>query len=275
VYDNDLAFALDFSDRAGHTVRDLVAGGFDIGTKADATPVTTVDRLLNDRFIDEVRARFPDDAVLGEEASYAVTDRAAAGSRTWVIDPIDGTRSLILGIPVFMVSIALVVDGRPVVAVAHNPSTRETYRATLGGGAFRDGTRLAVSSRKGTAGEPATVGGTGAVAAAGGWNADSLLLVTTDTDTYTDPVPVRYPWPSVFCGCKVAEGAWDAVLDSSGSPWDVAAIALLVAEAGGTVTDRQGAAQRYDRAVNGCLLSNGLVHDYVAEAWQRDYRPRP
>jgi fructose-1,6-bisphosphatase/inositol monophosphatase family enzyme len=262
----DLDFALDFCDRAGQTVRDLVASGFDIDIKADATPVTTVDRLLNDRFIDEVRKRFPGDAVLGEEASHP-TDAA----RTWVIDPIDGTRSLILGIPVFMVSIALVVDGRPVVAVTHNPSTRQTYRATLSGGAFRDGTRLSVSRRQGTAGEPVTVGGTGAVASDGGLNADSLLRCADGAD----PVPVRYPWPSVFSGCKVAEGAWDAVLDSSGSPWDVAAIALLVAEAGGTVTDRRGARQRYDRAVNGCLLSNGLVHDDLAEAWQREYRPRP
>ena len=263
---DDLDFALDFSDRAGHAVRDLVARGFDIDTKADATPVTTVDRLLNERFIDEVATRFPADAVLGEEAS-----RPADSARTWVIDPIDGTGSLILGIPVFMVSIALVVDGRPEVAVALNPSTRETYRATLGGGAFRDGTRLAVSSRKGTAGEPATVGGTGTVAASGGLNADSSVVLTTDGD----PAPVRYPWPSVFAGCKVAEGAWDAVLDSSGSPWDVAAVALLVAEAGGTVTDRRGLDQRYDRTVNGCLLSNGLLHDHLAQAWQREYQPRP
>jgi fructose-1,6-bisphosphatase/inositol monophosphatase family enzyme len=80
-----------------------------------------------------------------------------------------------------VVSIALVVDGRPVVAVAHNPSTRETYRATLHGGAYRDGTRLAVSKRDGTADAPATVAGTGAVPAAGGLNADSLLTVTAGT----------------------------------------------------------------------------------------------
>jgi fructose-1,6-bisphosphatase/inositol monophosphatase family enzyme len=263
---DDLAFALDFADRAGHTVRDLLARGFDVDLKADATPVTTVDRLLNERFIDEVAARFPGDAVLGEEAS-----RPADSARTWVVDPIDGTRSLILGIPVFMVSIALVVDGRPVVAVAHNPATRETYRAASGGGAFRDATRLAVSGRKGTAAEPATVGGTGTVAATGGLNADSLVVLTTDGE----PEPVRYPWPSVFAGCKVAEGSWDAVLDNSGSPWDVAAVALLVAEAGGTVTDRRGAEQRYDRPVNGCLLSNGLLHDHLVDAWQREYRPRP
>lgn len=266
MINDDLAFALDFSDRAGRTVHDLVAGGFDVDTKADATPVTTVDRVLNERFVDEVKARFPGDAVLGEEASHP-----GAGPRTWVIDPIDGTGSLILGIPVFMVSIALVVDGQPVVAVAHNPSTGETYRAARHGGAFRDGTRLSVSKRDGTAATPATVGGTGVVAAPGGWNADSLLLVTSEAD----PVPVRYPWPSVFSGCKVAEGSWDAVLDNSGSPWDVAAVALLVAEAGGTVTDREGAGQRYDRPVNGCLLSNGVIHDLLTDAWRREYRPRP
>ncbi|WP_204009319.1 inositol monophosphatase family protein [Virgisporangium aurantiacum] len=263
---SDLSFALDFADRAGSTVRDLVAGGFDVDVKADATPITTVDRVLNDRFVAEVRDRFPGDAVIGEEASHA-----AAGDRTWVIDPIDGTRQLILGIPVFMVSIALVVDGRPVVAVAHNPSTRETYRATLRGGAFRDGTRLAVSDRDGTVDAPATVGGAGAVPVAGGLHGDGLVRITTDGDL----VPYRYPWPSVFSGCKVAEGAWDAVLDGSRSPWDVAAIALLVAEAGGTVTDRAGADQRYDGPVNGCLLSNGLIHDHLTTEWGRPNRTPP
>lgn len=261
----DLAFALEFADRAGHTVRDLVAQGFDVDTKADLTPITTVDRVLNEQFVDEVARRFPGDAVIGEEASLAVD----GADRTWVIDPIDGTRQLILGVPLFMVSIALVVAGRPVVAVALNPSTRELYQATLGGGAFRDGRRLSVSNRKGTVDAPATVGGTGAVRATGGLNTDGLALLTTDS---VEPHP--FPFPSVFSGCKVAEGTWDADLYNGGAPWDVAAVALLVTEAGGTVTDRVGAEQRYDGRVNGCLLSNGAIHDRLAESWIATYLPK-
>lgn len=158
----DLAFALDFAARAGRTVNELVAAGFEVATKADNSPVTTADQVLNDRFVEEVKARFPEDGVLGEEGGFA-----GVGRRVWVIDPVDGTQQLILGIPLFMVSIALVVDGSPVVAVAHNPSTGQTYRATLGGGAFLGERRLAVSGRDGV-GEVATVNGGGSVPTVGG-----------------------------------------------------------------------------------------------------------
>jgi len=270
-WSGDLAFATGFADWAGQKVRELVQTGFEVATKADATPVTTVDQLLNDRFVDEVRARYPGDGVLGEEASLP-----GDGRRVWVIDPIDGTQQLILAIPVYMVSIALVVDGRPVAAVAHNPATGETYRATLGGGAFRGRSRLSVSRRDGS-GVAATVSGAGSVPTPPGLNADSLLRVTNDLRTDDGPVTAthRFPWSSVFAGCKVAEGAWEAALYSGDAPWDEAAVALLVTEAGGRVTDRLGGDQRYDGPLNGCVLSNGLVHDALVGAWSRDYVPRP
>jgi fructose-1,6-bisphosphatase/inositol monophosphatase family enzyme len=263
-WEADLGFALDFATWAGRSVNELVAAGFEVATKADASPVTTVDQVLNDRFVDEVRERFPGDGVLGEEGGFT-----GVGERVWVIDPVDGTQQLILGIPLFMVSIALVVDGSPVVAVAHNPSTGETYRATFGGGAFRGERRLAVSGRDGV-GEIATVNGGGSVPTAAGLNADTLLQLWEQ-----EPLDVhRFPWPSVFSGCKVAEGAWEADLYSGTAPWDCAAVALLVTEAGGTVSDRLGRQQRYDTAVNGCVLSNGLIHQRLVQTWSAQYLPR-
>jgi histidinol-phosphatase len=262
----ELDFAREFATRAGQQIRQIVTLGYQVEDKSDQSPVTTADRWVNDRFISEVRDRFPGDGVLGEEASH-VTD----GDRTWVIDPVDGTQQLILGIPVFMVSIALVLNGEPVVAVAHNPSTRESYWAGHGTGAYRDGTRLAVSAHDGVT-APATVSAAGATASPGGLNSDTLLRVTAGTGF--DSRPRRFPWPSVFSGCKVAEGAWDADLYSGTAAYDVAAVCLLVREAGGTVTDRIGVNQRYDRPVNGCLLSNGVVHNALVEEWRRVYRPR-
>jgi fructose-1,6-bisphosphatase/inositol monophosphatase family enzyme len=99
-----------------------------------------------------------------------------------------------------------------------------------------------------------------------------LLRVTTAAEFASQPR--RFPWPSVFSGCKVAEGAWDADLYSGVAAHDVAAVCLLVREAGGTVTDRTGGDQRYDGPVNGCLLSNGKVHAALVEEWCRVYRPR-
>lgn len=256
----ELEFARGFAEAAGARIRAIRATGLHIATKADHTLVTAADHEVNRSFIDEVTARFPADGVLGEEAS-----RAAAGPRTWVIDPVDGTQQLVLGVPVYMVSIALVEDGVPVVAVAHNPSTGESYWATAGGGAYRDGQRLAVSRRDGVA-EPAIISGGGRHPNPGGLDADGLLRVSVAPDLRSSSS--RFPWPSAFSGCKVAEGSWDGDLYGQTSAHDVAAVCLLVREAGGVVTDRHGVDQRYDRPVNGCMLSNGRLHAELVRHWR-------
>jgi fructose-1,6-bisphosphatase/inositol monophosphatase family enzyme len=264
-YAPELRFARAFAAEAAAVVRRIRAGGFDVATKADRTLVTTADHEVNRQFIEQVVARFPDDGVLGEEAS-----RLTGGPRTWVIDPIDGTQQFVLGIPVFMVSVALVVDGRPVIGVAANPSTGETYWAEAGAGAYRDGIRLRVSRRDGTT-VPVIVSGGGAhPVSPDGLDADALLRV--HTAPAVSSTAQRYPWPTVFSGCKVAEGSWDADLFGHATAHDVAAVCVLVREAGGTVTDRSGADQRYDRRVDGCILSNGLVHEHLVRHW-RPARP--
>ncbi|QYN32028.1 inositol monophosphatase [Pseudonocardia sp. DSM 110487] len=256
----DLVFALRCAEEAAERIRRIRADGFQVGAKRDHTLVTTADLDVNHWFIDRVRERSPSDGVLGEEASHP-----AAGPRTWVIDPVDGTQQFVLGIPVFMVSIALVEHGVPVVGVAANPSTGEIYRAAAGRGAYRNDERLAVSVRDGAT-DPAIVAGGGAVPSQGGLDADSLLHVTTGPPV--DTAPVRFPWPTVFSGCKVAEGSWDGDLYGHASAHDVAAVCVLVREAGGRVTDRHGRDQRYDAPVDGCVVSNGLVHDELIARWR-------
>jgi len=231
-----------------------------VAAKADASLVTNADREVNSVFIDWVLRQFPGDGVLGEEASHP-----GAGPRTWVIDPIDGTQQLILGIPTFMVSIALVREGRPIVAVAANPSTRETYWAMEGHGAHRADERIHVSARDGVV-HDAIVSGGGTVPTLPGLDADGLLRLGVQGEL--SATSCRFPWPSAFSGCKVAEGAWDGDLYGQTAAHDVAAVCLLVREAGGLVTDRQGREQRYDIPVNGCILSNGLIHDTLVRHWR-------
>jgi histidinol-phosphatase len=268
AWEQELRFARRFAEQAGDLIRRIAAAGNHIDTKADLSPVTTADRLVNHRFINQVKARFTGDGVLGEEASHHT-----GSPRTWVIDPVDGTQQLILAIPVFMVSIALVHDGHPVVAVAHNPSTRQTYWASAETGAYRNGTRLQVSTRTGRT-EPATVAASGAIAGPAGLNADTLLNITQTIDSTLTTTARRFPWPTVFTGCKIAEGSWDGDLYSGQAAHDVAAVCLLIREAGGTVTDRLGNDQRYDRPVNGCLMSNGHLHKQLTREWSATYVPR-
>jgi fructose-1,6-bisphosphatase/inositol monophosphatase family enzyme len=259
-YAQELRFAREFADAAAALIRRVSAGGYRIDTKADRTLVTTADREVNRQFIERVRQRFPGDGVLGEEASHP-----GDGPRTWVVDPMDGTQQFVLGIPVFMVSIALVEDGRPVMGVAANPSTRETYWAESGAGAYREGTRLHVSNRDGIT-EPAIVSGGGAHPGPGGLDADTLLRVSTSPAVRS--TAQRFPWPTVFSGCKVAEGSWDADLFGQPAAHDVAAVCVIVREAGGTVTNRFGDDQRYDAPVEGCVLSNGLLHEHLVRQWR-------
>jgi fructose-1,6-bisphosphatase/inositol monophosphatase family enzyme len=258
-YAEELLFAQDFAARAGDHILKAAAQGYRINVKSDTTPVTDVDIEINRRFIEQAAGRFPHDGVLGEELS-----RHPRGSRTWVIDPIDGTQHLILGIPVFMISIALVQNGKPIVAVARNPSTRDCYWATAGVGAVRNGVPIRVSSRNGIT-EPMTIAGSGATPISGGLDADGLMSISVSPVPQT--TPYRFPWPSVFSGTRVAEGTWDADLYGNTSAHDVAAVCLLVREAGGTVTDRSGTDQRYDESVNGCVLSNGQSHGKLIELW--------
>ena len=258
-YAESLSFARAFAEFAGTEALRLAATGYRVDLKPDGSQVTTADYEINARFIDQVLTHFPTDGVLGEELSHPAT-----GARTWVIDPLDGTQQFMLGIPMFMVSIALVEDGRPVVGVAFNPSTSECYWATDRGGAYRNGTPIQVSARDGIE-MPGTVGGSGDHPHPGGIAADALLRVRL-----APPAGItayRFTWPSVFAGCKVAEGNWDADLYDGSSAHDVAAVAVLVGEAGGNVTDRHGADQRFDRTVDGCILSNGTLHNELVRAW--------
>ncbi|MFE9499899.1 inositol monophosphatase family protein [Streptomyces collinus] len=258
---DELRFAKWFAGRAGEQIRRAV-GSQTSTAKADGTPVTGTDRAVNDRFIRLASWRFPGDAVLGEEASNSAS--ADASGRTWVIDPIDGTQYFLLGVPVHMVSIALVDRGTPVVAVAHNPSTGECFWATRGGGAFRDGVRLSVSARDGRS-EEAIVRGSGVLQSVGDLASGHLLAVDWRSGCRT--VPYSTALPTVFTGCKIAEGSWDGDLYDGVGAHDVAAVCLLVREAGGKVTDARGREQRYDTAVSGCVLSNGLIHDDLLRHW--------
>lgn len=257
----ELAFVRAFVHDAVEHVRGLRAAGFRTETKADRSLVTTADHDVNRLFIERVAAHFGDDRVLGEEES-----RAAPGPRTWVIDPIDGTEQFVLGIPTSMIAVALVgADGQPVVAAVANPATGETYWAVRGHGAHRDGVPLRVSDRDGVR-APAIIRASGPPATEATLRTDGLVRMATATEP--EVVPVWFPWPSAFSGCKVAEGSWDADLYGHTGAWDVAATALLVTEAGGRATDRRGREQRYDGAVDGCILTNGSVHDAIVERWR-------
>ena len=146
AFERELAVARDAAMRAGEIIARHAAGKRENWEKSQDNPVTQADLEANESILSAIRRSFPDDAVLSEETADS-PDRLAA-SRLWVIDPLDGTKEFIEGIPQYAVSVGLVEDGVPVVGAIYQPLTRECFWAAQGHGAFLDDEPLRVSARE-------------------------------------------------------------------------------------------------------------------------------
>jgi histidinol-phosphatase len=248
----DLNVALELADVADRiTMARFRADDLVVETKPDLTPVSEADTAV-ERAIREMLAEVrPADSVLGEE--YGAP--AGGGSRRWIVDPIDGTKGYVRGIPVWATLLALHEDGEPSVAVVSAPAMRCRWWAARGVGAFSDdgladGNRPLRVSAIGRL-DDAQVSYGGLEDWQGLGRADAALEL------------VRSCWRSRNFGdfwayMLVAEGAVEVALDPIVSLWDLAAPQLIVEEAGGRFTDLGGA-----RTADGgdAIATNGLVHD--------------
>ncbi|MEE9279140.1 MAG: 3'(2'),5'-bisphosphate nucleotidase CysQ [Myxococcota bacterium] len=144
MYERELAVARETAERAGEIIA-RYCGGTDLvhWDKAEDSPVTEADLEANAAIERSLRASFPDDAILSEETVDMYQRRHA--ERLWIVDPLDGTKELIAGIPEFAVSVGLSVAGEPVVGCIYQPTTGECFWAARDGGAFLDGERITVS----------------------------------------------------------------------------------------------------------------------------------
>jgi myo-inositol-1(or 4)-monophosphatase len=141
--ERELATLVEAVQKAGARVRELVLVGFEVQTKPDRSPVTTVDHEVNRILHEMQRLEFPQDGWLSEESPddpARLTNR-----RVWIVDPIDGTKALVNRMPEFCISAALIEQGAPVVAAILNPSTDELFTAVRGGGLFLNGVRVTLS----------------------------------------------------------------------------------------------------------------------------------
>jgi histidinol-phosphatase len=251
-WDADLALALALADAADALTTDrFLAEDLVVQAKPDLTPVTDADRAVERALRDDLEIQRPDDAILGEE--YGVTGDSA---RRWVIDPIDGTKNFVRGVPVWATLIALQHNEKSVVGVVSAPAIGRRWWAAQGGGAWT--TAPTHGPRR------CQVSGVGALEDAslsysslGGWKQRDrlpqflgLLETVWRSRAYSDF------WSHML----VAEGAVDASCEPELSLWDLAALQVIVTEAGGRFSDLSGV----DRADGGNVLcSNGLLHDPV------------
>ena len=235
----DLSFAHELADAADTiTMARFRALDLRVDTKADLTPVSEADRAAEAAVRDLVAQRRTGEGVLGEEFG---DDGSAA---RWIVDPIDGTRNYVRGIPVWATLLALDRDGRVDVGLVSAPALGRRWWAVRGEGAWVDGARCRVSGI--TRVEDGTVSTTSAPAMPPGW---SVLAAKAWTSR---------AFGDFWQHCLVAEGAVEIATDSELSLWDYAAVQLLVGEAGGRCTTFAGAPPAPGESF---MSTNGLLHD--------------
>lgn len=244
--DDDLAFALQLADAADAiTLRRFRADDLVVETKPDLTPVSEADRAVELALRELIASSRPGDAVIGEE--YGATDEA--GPRRWVIDPIDGTKSYIRGVPTWATLIALAIDGVETVGVVSMPALGRRWWAKRGAGSFADGRSIRVSA------VDALTDAQLAWSGIEDWDAVGRLdaIVALGRACWRTR-GVGDAWQYML----VAEGAAEIALDPEVSLWDLAAIKVVIEEAGGRFTDLAGVVTA---AGGDSLATNGLVHE--------------
>jgi fructose-1,6-bisphosphatase/inositol monophosphatase family enzyme len=263
-YQEELDFAKGIARKAGEVMLKYF-GREDISHyKGDKTIVTLADEEINQYLIDEVARAYPEHGVFGEEQS-AGSDRKVL----WVCDPVDGTAMFARKVPVAVFSLALVVDGEPVVGVVYDPHTDQMYEAMKGRGAFCNGQLIRVNQQH--------LGDMSAVS-----NCDSSpRYVEAEYQKLLAPANELLDRSSylvsigsiIHAGCLVADGSFVAEVTSVsvGKNMDVAAIKVIVEEAGGRVTNLFGEGQRYDRDIQGAIISNGVVHDEIVRVIRENH----
>lgn len=253
-YEVLMAFATALAQEAG-TVMRKYSHGIDqqVETKENATLLTIADKQINDLVIRRVKDAYTTHGILGEEASLD-TDRP----ELWVCDPIDGTNGFTIGEPTATFSLAYVVDGVPMLAVTYDPFQNRLYSAIKGQGAFCGSQRLQVSQRDLDR---------AIVAASGSFN-EVERTIDLYRNLSSQGVRVRMFGGVVYKGNLIAEGKIDGVLFAYNSAHDIAAMKLIVEEAGGKVTDIDGNEQAYNRPIRGAIVSNGRIHQGLLHAVQ-------
>ncbi|HSW79609.1 MAG TPA: inositol monophosphatase [Candidatus Saccharimonadales bacterium] len=250
-FQKELVFAKSIARDSGKMMR--AAFGIHTSTtwKDDHTPVTEADLSINKFVIKKVRETFQDDGVLGEEISFEPNRK-----RIWVCDPIDGTYPFSLGAPLSTFCLALVENDEPIIGVVYDPYLKRLFWAQRGNGAFMNSEQIHVSKARKLKDQYMTL-------------SSRILEPGLPTGVVFDKVENHggkvFNFRSfAYCGSLVAAGTSVAATIGTPKPWDVAAIQIILEEAGGKLTDLSGNVRKYDDKI-GRIASNGLVHDEILE----------
>jgi len=232
-----------------HTLRWFGVDDLVVDSKGDGTPVTEADRTTERLIRSRLAASRPDDTIIGEEES----DQVGTSSRRWIVDPIDGTKAFTHGVPLYSTLLAVEDEHGPAIGVIVLPALDEVVYAGRGRGCFHNGRPAHVSRLDQLAGSYLTTSGFDH------WPESTLA------ELRTSGMHMR-TWGDGYGYALVATGRVEAMVDPSAARWDLAAMPVIIGEAGGRFSDYIGAV-RAD-AGNG-VATNGLLHDEVLSLLRR------
>ena len=252
MYEEYLEFAKGIAYKAKQIMLKYFNNDNEAIYKSDNTIVTIADKEINDLLIKEVKNKYPNHSVDGEEESIG------SSNYVWVCDPIDGTAMFARGIPTCVFSLALCIDGDPVVGVVYDPFNDNMYYATKSSGAFKNDEKIHVSNidlsdKRSVAHYDMHP------------NFDyNIFDVIKELGKKTYFVSIGSIIRASMC---IAEGNFTLAIfpGTTHKNCDIAAVKIIVEEAGGIVTDLFGKEQRYDSDINGAIISNGIMHDEIVK----------
>lgn len=250
---------LEFAKNLAKEAEEIALKYFSFNTentwKSDNTPLTQADTEINDLIIKRINETYPDHSIYGEEKSE-IKDNS---KYIWVCDPIDGTMPFSNGLPIFTFSIALVdqSNGLPILGVVNDPIMKNMYWAIKNGGAYRNGEKISVIKKD-------DLKNTYLITEASGKAVGFSNLPLMKALSENKCAVMRF-LSFIYGGIQVANGKFIGGVFYNPYGHDVAALKVIIEEAGGKVTDLNGNERRYDENGIGCIVSNGILHKEILE----------
>lgn len=242
AFEREVQLAKEMAQEAGALALDYQRRGITAETKDDESPVTAADRACEKLIVERIAKEFPEDGVLGEEGS----NRDSKNGRKWIVDPIDGTRDFVRGIPLWAVLIGFEQDGEVVAGAAHCPGQRLFLTASKGNGAWQDSQRVYVSK---------AAGPQEAVLCFNGFNKKGVVGMAGVLE-WVEPFWAVRGLGGAVDAMLVAQGRADVWIEPNAKPWDFAPLKILVEEAGGCFAAFDGSNSIYKG--NGYACAPGL-----------------
>ncbi|RMG93019.1 MAG: histidinol-phosphatase [Chloroflexi bacterium] len=252
-----LEFALDAAWQAGRITLGYFQAGVAVERKGDNTPVTQADRQAEEKLRELIGRFWPEHGMIGEEYGRS----AGQSPYTWVMDPIDGTKSFISGVPLYGTLLALLENDQPLVGVAHFPALNETVYAAQGMGCFWNGRRAHVSSVHNLADAVVLCSDLNTFAPHGKAVAWQQLVAATW---------VQRTWGDAYGYALVATGRAEIMVDPIMSIWDCGPLKVIMEEAGGTFTDWRGQPITYGEE---SIATNGILLPQLLEILKNNTKP--